>query len=476
MTVAARDQPLGDDDASPAAAPPPPLTGRVRRVRAAWRRFTRRLGDMMPKGLYARSLIIIIAPVVLLQALVAFVFMEQHWQQVTARLSAAVVADIAAIIDVIETYPQDQKFEQITKIARRRLGLNIAVLPLEPLPPAAPKPFFDQLDRTFSREITEEIKRPFWIDTVGRSNLVEIRIQLEHNILRVFARRSQTYASNSLIFILWMVGISLVLLTIAIIFLRNQIRPILRLAAAVDDFGKGRAVDNFPPRGAREVRAATVAFHEMRGRVERQIEQRTEMLAGVSHDLRTILTRFRLQLALIEDTVDAEPLQKDVDDMNRMLEGYLAFARGDSGEETMPTDVDVLLRELGKEARISGHETVVSFAGDPIIKVRPQGFKRCLMNLVKNACRHGDKVVVTGIHEHGFLTVMVDDDGPGVPLEEREAVFKPFYRGDHARNIDESGTGLGLSIARDVARSHGGDIALDMSPLGGLRVSVTIPA
>ena len=192
-------------------------------------------------------------------------------------------------------------YAEITRIATQRLGLNIAVLPPEPLPPAGPKPFFSLLDRTLSREITKQIGKPFWIDTVGRSNLVEIRIQLDNHVLRVFARRSQTYASNSLIFISWMVGTSLVLLAIAIIFLRNQIRPILRLAAAVDDFGKGRPVPNFSPRGAREVRQATVAFHEMRGRVERQIEQRTAMLAGVSHDLRTILTRFRLQLALLGD-------------------------------------------------------------------------------------------------------------------------------------------------------------------------------
>ncbi|HET7716608.1 MAG TPA: ATP-binding protein [Bauldia sp.] len=448
----------------------------IRGIRTAWRRFARAIGDLMPKGLFARSLIIIIAPVVLLQALVAFVFMEQHWQQVTARLSEAVVADIAAVVDLLELHPGEADVEEITRIARRRLGLNIAVLPLEPLPPAAPKPFFDLLDRNFSRALTEEIGRPFWIDTVGRSNLIEIRIQLKNAILRVFARRSQTYASNSLIFISWMVGTSLVLLAIAIVFLRNQIRPILRLAHAVDDFGKGRAVENFPPRGAREVRAATAAFHQMRERVERQIEQRTEMLAGVSHDLRTILTRFRLQLALIEDKVDVEPFRRDVDDMNRMLEGYLAFARGDAGEETAPTDIDVMLRELGNEAKITGHETFVTFTGDPIVKVRPQGFKRCLMNLIKNASRHGSRVAVTGIHEHGFLTVFVDDDGPGIPVEEREAVFKPFYRGDHARNIDESGTGLGLSIARDVARSHGGDIRLDTSPMGGLRVSVTVPA
>ena len=447
-----------------------------RGIRRAYGRFARWLGDKMPKGLYARSLIIIITPVVLLQAIVAFVFMERHFQVVTARLTAAVVADIASIIDIIETYPQDKDFSQAERIAKERMGLNVAVLPPGRLPPAGPKPFFSQLDQTFSREITRQIGRPFWIDTVGRSNLVEIRIQLDSRVLRVFARRSQTYASNSLIFISWMVGTSLVLLAIAIIFLRNQIRPILQLASAVDSFGKGRPVPDFRPRGAREVRQATIAFHEMRGRVERQIEQRTAMLAGVSHDLRTILTRFRLQLALIEDSTDVDALKKDVDDMNRMLEGYLAFARGDAGEETAPTDIDMLLREIGQEAKISGHETRISFAGDPVVKIRPQGFKRCLVNLVRNACRHGDAVAIAGVHQDGHLTITVDDDGPGVPLEERDAIFKPFYRLDAARNIDESGTGLGLPIARDIARSHGGDITLDDSPMGGLRVTVSIPA
>jgi two-component system osmolarity sensor histidine kinase EnvZ len=448
----------------------------VRGVRQAWRRLARGLADMMPTGLYARSLIIIIAPVVLLQAFVAFVLMEQHFQTVTARLSAAVVADIAAVVDMLQTYPQDARYQQITRLARDDLGLSVAVLPPTPLPAPRAKPFFSLLDSTLSREITRRIGKPFWIDTVGRSNLVEIRIQLDNRMLRVFAPRSQTYASNSLIFSSWMVGTSLVLLAIAITFLRNQIRPILTLTAAVNDFGKGRPVPDFGPRGAREVRQATIAFQEMRRRVERQIEQRTAMLAGVSHDLRTILTRFRLQLALLGDSPDVEALKKDVDDMNRMLEGYLAFARGDSGETPAATDIDMMLREIDKEIRVSGHEARVSFAGDPIVKLRPQGFKRCLVNLVHNACRHGRTVAVAGRHEGGHLTITVEDDGPGVPPQEYEAVFKPFYRLDAARNLDESGTGLGLSIARDIARGHGGDIVLDRSPLGGLKATVTVPA
>jgi two-component system osmolarity sensor histidine kinase EnvZ len=279
-----------------------------------------------------------------------------------------------------------------------------------------------------------------------------------------------------MIFILWMAATSLVLLAIAIGFLRNQIRPILRLTAAVDDFGKGRAVPEFNPSGAREVRRATTAFHDMRRRVERQIEQRTAMLAGVSHDLRTILTRFRLQLALIEESADVEALKRDIDDMNRMLDGYLAFARGDSGEDTATSDIAGLLEELAREARMAGHDASASFAGDPMVKVRPQSFARCLRNLVQNAGRHANRVVITGEHAEGQLVIAIDDDGPGVPADEREAVFKPFYRLDDARNLDESGTGLGLPIARDIARSHGGDITLGTSVMGGLRATVIVPA
>ncbi len=445
-------------------------------IRGVYGRAARAMGAVMPKGLFARSLIIIIAPVVLLQSLVAFVFMERNWQDVTQRLSAATAGEIAAIVDIIERYPQQPDFSDVVDIAASRFGLNIAVLPPEPLPPAGPKPFFSPLDRMLSQEITRAVGKPFWIDTVGRSNLVEIRIQLARNVLRVFAPRSQTYASNALIFISAMVATSVVLLAIAIVFLRNQIRPILKLTAAVDNFGKGRAVGDFAPRGAREVRQATVAFHLMRERVERQMEQRTAMLAGVSHDLRTVLTRLKLQLALLEGSEDVVAMKSDVADMDKMLEGYLAFARGQSDEDAVPTDIAAMLRDITQESRVSGHDTEYAFSGDPTVRLRPQSFKRCIANLVSNAGRHGDNIVILGRHADDHLTVTVDDDGPGVPFEEQEAVFKPFYRLDNARNLDESGTGLGLPIARDIARSHGGDIALSDSPMGGLRVTVTIPA
>jgi two-component system osmolarity sensor histidine kinase EnvZ len=271
-----------------------------------------------------------------------------------------------------------------------------------------------------------------------------------------------------------MLGASIVLISVAILFLRNQIRPILRLAEAAEDFGKGRDAA-FQPRGAREVRQAGYAFIEMKRRIERANEQRTAMLNGVSHDLRTILTRFKLSLAMLDETPEIEPLQSDVDEMQGMLEGYLAFARGDGGEATAMTNLRTVLEELRVEAMRHGAAVEVEFKGDLHVKLRPLAMKRCIGNLVGNARRHAEKVLVAATREQRFVVINVDDDGPGIAPEHREDVFRPFLRLDEARNQDQSGSGLGLAIARDIARSHGGDIALAASPLGGLRASVRIP-
>src|SRR5215211_603024 len=426
--------------------------------------LARWLSSIMPKGLYARSLIIIIAPVVLLQSVIAYVFMERHWQLVTKRLSAAVTADIAALIEVYETYPQDKNSETLGRIGDR-LGFDVDVLQGADLPPPGPKPFFSILDESLSDEIKRQIARPFWIDTVGRSSLIEIRVKLDDGVMRVMARRSQAYASNSHIFLVWMGGSSLVLLGVAILFLRNQIRPILRLAEAAESFGKGREIE-FRPRGAREVRQAGHAFLEMKRRIERAMDQRITMLNGVSHDLRTILTRFKLSLALLKQTSEIEDLRRDVDEMSRMLEGYLAFARGDAGEPAVTTDLRTLLEELQADAERQGHSVALDIVGDPSVTVRPDAFRRLLFNLLSNAARHGERIGVSANHETRWLLVTVDDDGPGIPPQQREEVFKPFVRLDEARNQDEGGSGLGLAIARDIARSHGGDIFLDTSPLG----------
>jgi two-component system, OmpR family, osmolarity sensor histidine kinase EnvZ len=433
------------------------------------------LKGVMPKGLFARALLIIIAPMVLLQSVVAFMFMERHYNLVTQRLSAGVVQDIASLIEVYRVFPQEANHTQLRRIAQEKLGLVVDFLPVSELPPPGPKPFFSLVDQALSEEVRNRIGRPFWVDTVGRSALLEIRIRLDDGVMRVFAPRSAAYVSNSHIFLGWMVGTSMVLIIVAVLFLRNQIRPILLLADAAESFGKGREAPDFRPRGAREVRRAAQAFIEMKRRIERAMEQRTAMLAGVSHDLRTILTRFKLELAMITDSPELEAMKKDVDEMGSMLEAYLSFARGDLGEQSAPTDMAAFLQELKADTERDGHKSRVNFHGHPIVTVRPAAFKRCLANLVSNAARHAPSISITGHRDHRWLTVTVDDDGPGIAPHLREEVFKPFLRLDDARNQDEGGTGLGLAIARDIARSHGGDIMLSDSPLGGLRATVRVP-
>jgi two-component system, OmpR family, osmolarity sensor histidine kinase EnvZ len=447
------------------------------RIRKLWRRAARGLAEMLPKGLYKRSLLIVIAPMVLLQTAVTFVFMQHHWDLVTRRLSEAVARDVGALTDLYQKLPAGQDDTFLGNLASERFRMDATVLPAGPLPPAMPESFYSALDpltRTLPNEIRKQVGEPFWIDTIGRSGLMEIRVDLGDRVLRLVTRRALAYEANAHIFVLWMLGAMILLLTVAIIFLRNQIRPILRLARAAEDFGKGRNID-FSPHGAREVRQAGYAFIEMKRRVERATEQRTAMLNGVSHDLRTILTRFKLSLALMDNSADSEPLQKDVDEMARMLEGYLAFARGDAGESTAQINVRTILEDLRADSERHGAELGLDTRGDLDIRVRPMAMKRCLGNLVANAQRHAEHVRVSASREARFVSIVVDDDGSGIAPAHREDVFRPFYRLDEARNQDEGGAGLGLAIARDIARSHGGDITLSESPMGGLRAAVKIP-
>ncbi|MCO5065144.1 MAG: ATP-binding protein [Rhizobiaceae bacterium] len=430
----------------------------------------------LPKRLYARSLLIVVMPMILLQSVVAYVYMDRYWRAVTERLSAATARELATVVDLVQEAPPGSDYKDIISIASSRLEFNVYVLPPEPLPEQSGAPFFDVLNDTLHDEIASRVQLPFWIDTVGNSRTVEMRVAFPDKVLQVFAPRKQTAPSNTHIFLVWMVGTSLVLLVIAITFLRNQIRPIIALTEAAESFGRGRpAPRDFRPRGAEEVRRAGLAFIQMRERIERQIEQRTAMLSGVSHDLRTILTRFRLQLALVGSKADREALNQDIDAMQSMLEGYLQFARGEAEEDTGVFDLRAYLERIDEEADLLGRQLTFSLSGDPIVHVRPQAFNRLLDNVVGNAFRYAKVVKVDVTHRPGMLVITIDDDGSGIPADQREEVFKPFVRLEGGRNLDSSGTGLGLAIARDVARSHGGDIVLADSPLGGLRVIIRTP-
>jgi two-component system osmolarity sensor histidine kinase EnvZ len=437
------------------------------------------VSDALPKGLFARALLIIITPIVVLEGVIAFVFMERHWQSVTRRLSEGTARNIATLIELYDVEKDTTANTRLIELARDKLNLTMQILPPGELPPPAPKPFFDLLDRALSREISRQVNRPFWIDTLGEARLVEIRVKHDDAILRFIATRTQTYASNSHIFLLWMIGTSIILLTVAILFLRNQIRPILRLADAADAFGKGRPFpDDFRPRGAREVRQASQSFLEMRDRITQHVEQRTTMLAGVSHDLRTILTRFKLELAFLPDTSETRSLRTDVNEMQHMLEDYLAFARGDGGEEAKPTNLRQLLEEVYEESQSYGTAIELKMRRskqDLVLPLKRNAFKRAVTNLVSNAVRYGDRIIIRAATEGNWLRVEVDDNGPGIPPAERENVFKPFYRIDKSRNQDSANSGLGLAIARDIAKSHGGNVTLGESSIGGLRAIISVP-
>lgn len=443
--------------------------------RNLWRAFKIWLHDRMPRGLYARALLIVILPIVLLQSAIAYVFMERHWEVVTYRLSAGVAREVAAIVEIYKDFPNDPDHENLRRIAAVAMSVELSVLPRETLP--APKTrgsLFALLDTALNKELARRLVQPFSVNTSQSKNFVEIRVALNDATLRMLFNRSHAYASNSYIFFMWMAIASIIILAVATSFLRNQIRPILRLAEAAEEFGKGRDV-KFTPKGAREVRRAGAAFLEMKRRVERAIEQRTTMLNGVSHDLRTIITRFKLSLALIGESNEAAEMRKDIEEMERIVEAYLAFARGDGGEASTPTDIAVILDELKADSERQGLTTTLTIEGDPTLVARPASIRRLFVNLVGNAQRYGQKLELSIINDGRSMFIHIDDDGPGIPIEKREDAFRPFYRLDESRNQDTANSGLGLAIARDIARAHGGDIELDRSPLGGLRATVKLP-
>ena len=441
--------------------------------------ISRFLERWMPSKLYARSLIIVIAPMVLLQTIMTAVIMERHWDNVTKALSRSVAREVSFVTTLYDNSPKDQaSVDALLKHANETLDLVFTLERGAKLPEVSRKPLYSLLDIKLTQYLETRLKRPLVVDTLSNKDYVDVSIELEKGVILRFAtNQARVYASSTPIFLLWLLGSSIVLVMLAVVFLRNQIKPILELAQAAQNFGMGREAPNFEPRGADEVRAAADAFLKMKERIERHVEQRTTMLAGVSHDLRTILTRFKLELAFMGDNPKVEELREDVAEMQRMLEGYMAFVKGDGGERSEMTDVSQLLEnvaDMSERGGASGIERVVQPMMQVPVKV--DALRRCVGNLLANASRFAKRVKLGGRLERNQLVITVDDDGPGIPAAMREDVFKPFVRLDDARNLDETGTGLGLAIAQDIAHAHGGHIVLEDSPMGGLRVVVTIPA
>ena len=440
-------------------------------------RFNRFLERHLPAGLYRRSLIIVIAPIVLLQTIMAGVVLDRHWDNVTKVLARSLAREIGLVTDL---YDRSAKTEaalaEIEAIANKRLQLGLEIGRGAALPAPLPAPLFSLVDAKLTKYLERETGRPFWIDSSGQDGQVDIRVEVEKGLVfRILIDEERAYAASTKVLLMWMLVSSLVLLAIAVVFLRKQITPILDLAEAAQRFGMGRDTGDFQPRGAAEVRLAGEAFLDMKDRIERHVEQRTAMLAGVSHDLRTILTRFRLELEFLGDGPKVKPLKEDVAEMQRMLEAYMAFVRGDGGESAEDVELAALIRLAAAAADRETGRVAVSVPEALSVKVKPNAFRRLLDNLIGNAVRYAAHVSVAAVVTGGMLNLTVDDDGPGIPAAQRADAFRPFVRLDHARNLDEPGTGLGLAIALDIARAHGGDIRLEASPMGGLRAAVQIP-
>jgi two-component system osmolarity sensor histidine kinase EnvZ len=429
---------------------------------------------ILPQTLFGRSLLIIVTPVILLQVVATWIFYDRHWDTMTNRLAYAVGGEIGMVIEQLERDVTMADRTETLSMAARTMDLIITFEPDAILPPQR-QALNSLLERTLGMALDERVRKPFLIDTRVASNWIEIRVQMADGVLSVMSPERRLFSSTTYIFLLWMVGAAMVLFAIAIIFMRNQIRPIRRLAAAADAFGKGRDVTRFKLEGATEVRQAAAAFLVMRERIQRQISQRTEMLAGVSHDLRTPLTRMKIQLELFTDCADVEDLKADVIDMEQMIEGYLAFARGEGAEAPVPTDLNRLINEAVSSARRDGAIVDLHLEGELSLPLRPNSVKRCLANLIGNARRYADHVWVQAGRRDDAIEITVDDDGPGIPASSHEDVFRPFFRLEGSRNRSTGGVGLGLTIARDVIRSHGGDITLGDSPRGGLRAVVRLP-
>ncbi|ACI99290.1 ATP-binding protein [Rhodospirillum centenum] len=470
------------------------VPGMLSRPLAAWRRRPRPFAWMkrfLPRTLFGRSLMIIATPVVLAQAIATFVFYDRHWDTMTNRLAFAVAGEIAIIVDeLLEDRSEEERASTMARAAGA-VDLFVSWLPGETLPPGRQE-LRGILKTTLGRALDERVRRPWRIDSTVAHEWIEIRIQMDEGVLSVMSPERRLFSFTSYLFIMWMIGSSVVLFAIAIVFMRNQIRPIRRLAVVADAFGKGRDAPGFKPEGALEVRQAAAAFLLMRERIQRMISQRTEMLAGVSHDLRTPLTRMKLELAMLPDLPEVAELRQDVADMETMIEGYLAFARGEGAEAPQPVDIARLLEAVAANARREGAAVTLDLpaetAGEDggkdegadgeagiILPIRPNAFKRCLANLVGNARRYGSHVWIGLRRDATAVEIVIDDDGPGIPPDRREEVFRPFTRLEPSRNAETGGVGLGMTIARDVARRHGGDVVLGDSPHGGLRAIVRLP-
>ncbi|MCB2054158.1 MAG: HAMP domain-containing protein [Geminicoccaceae bacterium] len=438
---------------------------------------------VVPRTLFWRSLLIVVLPLVVLQVVLTVIFYNRHWDSVTRWLAAGVAGEVSMVVELLEEAPDREAQRHILDRFRRHTDLRMSLEPGGRLAHAvdvagiAPG-LATHIDEKIIEAFAERLDRPFAVDL--RSEMparAVVYVQVGPDLLRVLAPRNRVTSTTTLLLFFWMVGASVVLIVIAVYFLRLQAAPIRELAKAVESFGKGRDLGEFQPRGPAEIRQAAVAFNAMRHRILRHIAQRTEMLAAISHDLRTPLTRMKLELEMLGDESGlTEGLEADVADMMELVETYLTFVRGEEGEATEPQRLKPLLEGMRGRAERAGAVFEVLADADLELPLRPIAFKRCLANLVDNATRHARWIRITAQRRPREVVVAIEDDGPGIPQELWERVFQPFFRGDEARRRSGGGTGLGLTIARDVVLGHGGEMTIGRSSRGGALALIRLPA
>ena len=428
----------------------------------------------LPRSLMGRVLLIIVAPILIMQLIVTWVFFDMHWEAVTAKLSEGMAGDVAWAVSAYEADPTDANLKRISEQAKP-MGLTLSVLRGD-LPDHLKPSLFVPLDQALDRALGNALDQPYWFNTTLYPGFLDIRVKVKTGLLRIFVPKDRAFVTTGHIFFFWIIGATGLLTTVAALFIRNQVRAIERLADAAEKFGRGEDDPSFKPYGATEVRAAARAFLEMKSRIQRQIEQRTTLLASVSHDLRTPLTRLKLELAMATQDTATERMKQDVSEMAYMIDEYLAFARGEAGEDTDTVFVGDLMEGLRENTARTGHALAVEQPTETIsVRIRRLSIERAMTNLIMNGFHYGKTVRLGAAVEGREVHLHIDDDGPGIAPEKREEAFKPFSRLDEARNQNIKGVGLGLAIARDIVRGHGGNLTLGQSPMGGLRATISLP-
>ncbi len=430
------------------------------------------LKNILPKRLFYRALLIVAVPVLVLQLVITIVFFDSLWIKTNKGMTRALINEINTFVEVYDNEKTNK--DELKNLFSLFIDLNIELVEKKNLENNYTERWFSPIDRTLRRELKSKFSLgEFWFDTTSYKELIDLRIRYEDGYFKFLVPRDRVTSSSARIFALWITVPAIIMVIISLIFLKNQTRPITNLARAAERFGKGEDVDEFRPSGALEIRQAGHEFDKMRKRILRHLNQRTEMLSGISHDLRTPLTRMKLQIAFIKDKDLAAKLAEDINEMEKMLNEYLQFTSSSYVEKDEMFNLSELIEEI--VTKYDNENIQKDLLPRIYINGRKNLINRCLNNIIDNALKYGNKVQIKLNKENTNIFIIIDDDGFGIPKEEYENVFKPFYKIDKGRADSKSSVGLGLSIASDIVRSHGGNIVLDKSKMNGLSVKIFLP-